>query len=490
MVDNEVIKVLLVEDDEDDYIITRDLLAEIPGRRFELTWANTFQKGFDAMLRNQHDICLLDYRLGASNGVELLRAARKGGCQIPAILLTTSAQHQRDIEAMDAGASDYLVKGCLQPTWLERSIRYTIQRKRAAAMAAFEQARLAAFGAEIGRVLARSGPLSEILDLCAKSMVKYLNGELAQIATFNPVSEAFELQASAGPIHDRQRSADGPVIRLSPAKVAEGKPILIRQLATDESVLNPKWVKDENIVSFAAYPLVLEDRLVGVMSIFAEHLLTEEVAQEMSSVANGIALCIERKRSEEALGLSESRYRSVVESINEVIFQLDTAGNWTFLNPAWTTITGFDVKASMGTSFLDYIHRDDREYHRRLFLQLMERKLDGCRHETRCLTRDGKVRWVEFNARPILNKDNAVAGASGSLSDITDRKLAETQVQKLAAFPRVNPNPVLEFAADGSLTYANDAAVEMAKSLEHDDVLRILPADAAAIVRQCVVTGQ
>jgi len=182
--------------------------------------------------------------------------------------------------------------------------------------------------------------------------------------------------------------------------------------------------------------------------------------------------------------VSETRYRSVVESINEVIFQLDTAGNWTFLNPAWTTITGFDVKASMGTSFLEYIHRDDREYHRRLFLQMMERKLEGCLHETRCLTRDGKVRWIEFNARPILNKDNAIAGASGSLSDITDRKLAETQVQKLAAFPRVNPNPVLEFAADGSLTYANDAAREMAKSLEHEDVLRILPADAAAIVRQ------
>jgi PAS domain S-box-containing protein len=490
MVENELIKVLLVEDDEDDYIITRDLLSEIQGKRFELQWASTFQKGLEAMLRNQHDICLLDYRLGASNGVELLRAARKAGCQIPAILLTTSAQHQRDIEAMDAGASDYLVKGFLQPAWLERSIRYAIQRKRAAAMAAFEQARLAAFGAEIGRVLARSGSQSEILVLCAKSMAKYLNAELAQISTFNPAREVFEVQASAGPIHERNHSPAAPAVRLSPAKIAQGKPILIRQLTGDENVVNHQWIKDEKLVSFAAYPLVLEDRLVGVMSIFAQHLLHEEVGQEMSSVANGIALCIERKRSEEALGLSESKYRSVVESINEVIFQLDTDGNWTFLNPAWTAITGFEVKESLGTSFLEYIHRDEREYHRRVFHQLMKRKVEGCRHETRCLTKDGQVRWVQFNARLILNEDNVVAGASGSLNDITERKLAETQVQKLAAFPRVNPNPVLEFSADGSLSYANDAAIELAKSLGHEDLLRILPSDTAAIARQCIVTGQ
>ena len=67
---------------------------------------------------------------------------------MPIILLTGSGQHHVDLEAMEAGASDYLVKAQLQAHSLERSIRYAIQRKRAAALAAFEQARLAAFGAE------------------------------------------------------------------------------------------------------------------------------------------------------------------------------------------------------------------------------------------------------------------------------------------------------------------------------------------------------
>src|SRR5208283_1981992 len=81
-------------------------------------------------------------------------------------------------------------------------------------------------------------------------------------------------------------------------------------------------------------------------------------------------------------------------------------------------------------------------------------------------------------------------GISGSLTDITERKLAETAIQKLAAFPQVNPNPVLEFAADGTLSYANDSARAMAKSLGQDNLLSILPPSTGFIVRECLTTGQ
>ena len=186
MLDAETIKVLLVEDDEDDYIITRDLLAEIRGKQFRLEWAKTYDQGLELMARNQHDVCLLDYRLGPHNGVELLRAAIERGCESPVILLTTSDHQEIDVEAMEAGASDYMVKGRLEATWLERSIRYAVQRKRAASLAAFEQARLAAFGAEVGLALTRRGSLAAILGSCAKAMAQFLNAELAQIFTFDP----------------------------------------------------------------------------------------------------------------------------------------------------------------------------------------------------------------------------------------------------------------------------------------------------------------
>src|SRR6266436_6437696 len=183
VVDTGIVKVLLVEDDEDDFVLAQDLFSEMPGQRFALDWERSFDAGLKAMTLNQHDVCLVDYRLGA---------AIEGGCQSPIILLTGAGEHEVDVEAMQAGAADYLVKAQLQSNSLERSIRYALQRKRAAAVAAFEQARLAAFGAEIGLALTRRDSLKAILDRCAKAMSQYLNAGLAQILSFDSRSKTFE----------------------------------------------------------------------------------------------------------------------------------------------------------------------------------------------------------------------------------------------------------------------------------------------------------
>src|SRR5215475_2202332 len=195
-----IVKVLLVEDDEDDFVLAQDLFSEMPGQRFALDWARSFDAGLKAMTLNQHDVCLVVYRLGARNGVDLLRAAIEGGCQSPIILLTGAGEHEIDVEAMQAGAADYLVKAQLQSNSLERTIRYALQRKRAAALAAFEQARLAAFGAEIGLALTRRDSLKAILDRCAKAMTQYLNAGIAQILTFEPRGNGFEALATVGPV--------------------------------------------------------------------------------------------------------------------------------------------------------------------------------------------------------------------------------------------------------------------------------------------------
>jgi len=483
-----ITRVLLVEDDEDDYILTRDLLSEITGQRFVLDWTKTFAAGLEAMGRNQHDVVLVDYRLGAQNGVDLMRAAFERGCQEPVILLTGSGQHQIDLEAMQAGAADYLVKVQLQSHSLERSIRYAIQRKRAAALAAFEQARLAAFGAEVGLILARRDSLEAILAGCARAMLQYLNASLAQVFTFDSRKRVFEVRATTS--HDGKLAArDIPGVKLDVDGLAQGKPVVIKQLLDDGRVLDRDWVKREGFLSYAAYPLLLEENLVGLMSMFSAQPLTEQITQEMGSVANGISLCIERKRSEEALDASEDKYRSVVENIKEVIFQMDEFGHWTFLNPAWTAITGFEVKPTLGTFFIEFLHEEDREHNRHIFLQLLQRSLEYCRYETRFLTKNGKVRWVEIYAQPTLNPDGTILGISGSLTDVTERRLAESAIQKLAAFPRVNPNPVLEFDGEGTLTYSNDAACEMARSLGKEELLAILPPNAGAIARECLVSG-
>ena len=101
MIDSEQIKVLLVEDDEDDYILTRGLFSEMRGNRVKLDWCKSYSLGLEAMARNQHDLCLVDYRLGKHNGVELLKEALAGGCQAPVILLTGLGEHAVDVNYED-----------------------------------------------------------------------------------------------------------------------------------------------------------------------------------------------------------------------------------------------------------------------------------------------------------------------------------------------------------------------------------------------------
>ncbi|HEY9674934.1 MAG TPA: response regulator [Waterburya sp.] len=129
--DNYPVKVLLVDDDEDDYILTRDLLSESQGTRFELEWVNTWDLALEVMGQNQHEVYLLDYRLGEYNGLDLLRQAIANGCRAPIILLTGQGDREIDVEAMKAGAADYLDKTQIRAPWLERSIRYALERRRA-----------------------------------------------------------------------------------------------------------------------------------------------------------------------------------------------------------------------------------------------------------------------------------------------------------------------------------------------------------------------
>ena len=125
------LRVLLVEDDEDDFVFTRDLLMEMGGGRFEVDWCATYEAGLERLARGGIDVCLLDFRLGARTGLELLREARSRSSDVPIILMTGLSDPEVDMDAMRSGASDYLVKGEISASLLERSIRYAIQHQRA-----------------------------------------------------------------------------------------------------------------------------------------------------------------------------------------------------------------------------------------------------------------------------------------------------------------------------------------------------------------------
>jgi len=127
-VSEHLIKVLLVDDDEDDYVMTRGLLADAWGRGFRLDWVSSYDEAVAAVGRAEHDVYLLDYRLGAHSGLDILRATAGDVRRAPMILLTGQGDDEVDAEAMRAGAADYLVKGRIEAALLARSIRYAIER--------------------------------------------------------------------------------------------------------------------------------------------------------------------------------------------------------------------------------------------------------------------------------------------------------------------------------------------------------------------------
>jgi signal transduction histidine kinase len=122
--------VLLIEDDEDDYVVLFNLLTEVPAARYKITWIQTYEEGLRELGKSGYDVCLLDYLLGVRNGLEILSTLEESPERPPIIVLTGQGDYHVDLKAMQYGASDYLLKTELTGHTLERAIRYAMERKK------------------------------------------------------------------------------------------------------------------------------------------------------------------------------------------------------------------------------------------------------------------------------------------------------------------------------------------------------------------------
>ena len=198
---------------------------------------------------------------------------------------------------------------------------HNITERRRSAEALLERTRLAELNADVGLALTRSDNLGDMLHRCTKAMVEHLDAAFARIWTVNKKGDVLELQASAG-MYTHLDGSHGrvPVGKFKIGLIAqERQPHLTNEVVGDPRVSDQEWAKREGIVAFAGYPLIVEERLIGVMAMFARRELTEATLQALASVANAIALGIERKRGEQEraqLLASEQRARREAESAN------------------------------------------------------------------------------------------------------------------------------------------------------------------------------
>jgi len=120
-------KVLLIDDDRMQFRLTQQHFKAFKADAYELDWAATYEEGIEKLMSGDYAACLLDYQLGERDGLMLIRDAVGQGCKVPIIFLTAESSERVDIEAMNAGALDYLVKGEISQRMLERSLRYALK---------------------------------------------------------------------------------------------------------------------------------------------------------------------------------------------------------------------------------------------------------------------------------------------------------------------------------------------------------------------------
>jgi len=174
--------------------------------------------------------------------------------------------------------------------------------------------RLADLRADIGMALVRSDELRAILQTCAESLVQHLEVPLAGIWTLSAESGLLDLQAHAGLTANPGRlHLRVPVGALQIGRIAQRRDReVVMDGITDQQVANPDWARREGLRSFAGFPLIVDDRVVGVLGLYSREVLADGMLRELESLAFDVAQCIERKRSEQALRDAEETSREAV----------------------------------------------------------------------------------------------------------------------------------------------------------------------------------
>jgi PAS domain S-box-containing protein len=234
---------------------------------------------------------------------------------------------RRDGSRVEVAVSISPVRDASGHTVGAAAIAHDITDRRRAEAELARRVHQAALGAEVGAALAEGGaPLRHVLQSCAESVVRHLDAAFARIWTIERGSDVLELRASAG-MYTHLDGAHGrvPVGKFKIGLIAaERRPHLTNAVVGDPRVGDQEWARAEGMVSFAGYPLLVADRLVGVLAMFARAELPSDTLEALSSVANVIAQGIERRRAEEALdALLHEREQTIEEVSTPVVPVLD-----------------------------------------------------------------------------------------------------------------------------------------------------------------------
>jgi PAS domain S-box-containing protein len=372
------IKVLLVEDDEDDYVLTRDLLSEIGSGKFELTWAATYHEALELIRRSAHDVCLVDYRLGEHNGIDLLRAVYDDDCRTPAILLTGQDDHDVDFKAMRAGAADYLIKGQMDRAALERAIRYTLEQSRTLEALRDSEGRY--------RLLVELSP-DAIAIVCAEKFV-YVNA--AGVKLFGASSPE---EVVGRPVWDLVHPDYREMVSARIRQTIEGRKI--------SPLVEQRLVRLDGEV--------IDINVTGIPTSYQGRPAAQVIIRDIT----------ERTRAEAA----RARLAAIVESSEDAIIGKTLDGVITNWNRGAEKIYGYRAEEALGRHVSLHVPRERRGEVAEI-LETVRQGRSISLHETVRVKKDGEPIHVSLTVSPIRDAAGNITGASAIARDITERKLA------------------------------------------------------------------
>ena len=458
-------KILVVDDSEQNRKLLKVLLE---AESFEVVTAADGEEALTVLNRTTVDAIISDILMPRMDGYRLCHEVRKSSAynSMPIILYSATYTSSSDEKvALDFGADKFLKKpappgeiiGALhevmkaavgrrgkelqgpQELLAMREYSEALVKKLEESNLEYAEANkileermvLAEFNAEIAEALTHKSLLPEILQLCTEAMVHNLDAALARIWTYNQKDHVLELQASAGMYTNLNGGhARVPVGEFKIGLIAsERKPHLTNCVIGDARVNDQEWAKREGMVAFAGYPLIVEERLVGVMAMFAKKPLSQNTLDAMASVANGIAAGIERKITENELRQSEERFRELAENVNEVFFSINADGSALhYVSPAYEHVFGRKRETLYQNphDWLDAIHPGDRPG----VEQANQSHPEAFNDEYRIVRPDGQLRWIYARTFPVKNSAGKLVRSVGLAEDITERKRAEEKVQQ------------------------------------------------------------
>ena len=347
------------------------------------------------------------------------------------------------------------------------AVKRDITGRLAEGEARAEQARLAVLGADIGVALSGAGTLREGLQRCTEAMVRHLDAAFARIWTLEETTQVLELEASAGMYtHIDGAHSRVPVGRFKIGRIAqEGKPHLSNDVLTDHWLSDPEWAKQQGMVAFAGYPLLVEGRPTGVIAAFARRPFSQAVIQDLALIASRIAQFVRRKRAEEEVLYKTALLEAQSETTIDGILVVDLTGHILLANrqlAAMWNIPEEVIQTEDDKKLIEHVLRRIKDPD-----AFLERVKYLYAHETQksrdeIELKDGRI--FDRYSSPIQNSMGRLYGRIWYFRDITERKQAETALAEAeehfhSLFDSI-PLPTFSFDAE-TLQYleVNDAAV-------------------------------